>query len=962
MTGSLHSLGRAARFVAISGEPGIGKTRLLEELGRRAEERDAVVLIGRGAELERDLPFGVWIDALDDHADWLGPERLQRMLGDRVGELARVLPSVTAATPAAPLALQDERYRAHRAVRALLERLAAANPVIVLLDDLQWADDSSLELVAHLLRRPPHARLVMAVAYRSGGLPSPVLAAFEAAGRDGMVVDVALSPLTSDEADVLLGEELSPRVREELYRLSGGNPFYLEQLAQPAAAPGDGAAAAAPAGTEVPAAVAAALGQELAALSEPARRLAQGASVAGDPAGLELAAAAGELGDAELGAALDELVASRLIAPAAAPRRYRFRHPIVRRAAYESAGPGWRLGAHARAAAALEHMGGPLSARAHHLERCAAPGDEAAIAVLAQAGHAAAPSAPAEAARWYIAALGLLPAEDPGRRLELLVPLATALASTGRLEEALATLLDLLGLIPPELAELRARLVAGCAACENLLGRHGEAHARLERALAELPDQTGAAAAALEAELAADALYDSDFAALAERAQRARASADALGDPGLQALTAALDCFAHYGAGRIPAALEAAAAAAATLDALSDEQLAARLDAPYYLGFAEFLCDRFDAAIRHLRRGLEVSRATGQGQFVVPTMVGLAHALDVRGELDEALDTVSGAVEAGRLSGNRQVLAWALVGEAYVAAMTGDAGRAERAAQEGVELLGELAPSILTLAVHGLAANVFLEVGEVERCLAEAGAAGAPDFPAVEPGRAAWLLAVLARAELARGRLEEATEQAARARARVAGLELPLTEVSVAHAEALIALEGGDGTGAAARAETAAALADGRGRRGARGADALARGPRAGAGRRARRGAGAAQERRGGAGRVRRGAAAGRGGARAAPPGRAGGRASAPRRGRRGPLGAERARDRDRRPRRPGPDQPRDRRRAVRVGQDRRGSPAQRLRQARRHVARGGGGGRRPGTRRRGLTGRQAFRKPALGR
>ena len=196
------------------------------------------MLIGRGAELERDLPFGVWIDALDDHADWLGPERLQRMLGDRVGELARVLPSVTAATPAAPLALQDERYRAHRAVRALLERLAAANPVIVLLDDLQWADDSSLELVAHLLRRPPHARLVMAVAYRAGGLPSPVLAAFEAAGRDGMVVDVALSPLTSDEADVLLGEELSPRVREELYRLSGGNPFYLEQLAQPAAATG----------------------------------------------------------------------------------------------------------------------------------------------------------------------------------------------------------------------------------------------------------------------------------------------------------------------------------------------------------------------------------------------------------------------------------------------------------------------------------------------------------------------------------------------------------------------------------------------------------------------------------------------------------------------------------------------------------------------------------------------------
>ena len=806
VTASLHGLGRAARFVAVSGEPGIGKTRLLEELGARGEERGCVVLTGRGAELERVDPDAERVVALDDHAAGLGPERLQRMLGDRVAELARVLPAVSAQGAAAPPALQDERYRAHRAVRALLERLAAAAPVVVALDDLQWADDSSLELVAHLLRRPPRAQLVLAVTYRTGGLPAPVLAAFEAAGRDGMVVDVALAPLSSAEADALLGEGLSPRVREELYRLSGGNPFYLEQLATPAAQAGPEPPAAPAA--ELPAAVAAALGQELAALGAPARRLAQGAAVAGDPAELDIAAAAGQLAAAELGGALDELVASRLVGPAAAPRRYRFRHPIVRRAAYESAGAGWRLEAHARAAAALERAGGPLPARAHHLERCAAPGDEAAIAVLAQAGHAAAPSAPAEAARWYTAALGLLPAEEPGRRLELLVPLATALASTGRLEEALATLLDLLGLIPPELAELRARLVAGCAACENLLGRHGEAHARLQHALAELPDRTSAAAAALEAELAADALYDSDFAALTARAEQARASADALGDPGLRALTAALVCFAHYGAGRIPAAIAAHEDAAATLDGLTDEQLAARLDAPYFLGFAEFLCDRFDDAIRHLRRGLEVSRATGQGQFVVPTMVGLAHALDVRGEMEEALDTVSGAVEAGRLSGNRQVLAWALVGEAYVAAMTGDLARGGRAADEGVALLGELAPSILTLAVHGLAANVFLEVGEVERCLAEADAAGAPDFPAVEPGRAAWLLAVLARAELARGRPDAAAAQAARARARVAGLALPLTEVSVAHAEALVALERGDCPGAAARAEAAATVAD----------------------------------------------------------------------------------------------------------------------------------------------------------
>jgi DNA-binding NarL/FixJ family response regulator len=803
---ALQALGRDARYVALSGEPGIGKTRMLEELARRGEERGCVVLTGRGAELEQDLPFGVWVDALDDHVAWLGPERIERMLGDRVAELARVLPSVSAgdATPAP--ALQDERYRAHRAVRALLEQLASATPVLVLLDDLQWADDSSLELVAHLLRRPPRAPLLVACAFRSGGLAPAVLGAFEAAGRDGRVVDVPLVPLTADESDALLGAGLPARVRAELFGLSGGNPFYLQQLAR-GVAPDPATALPAPA-SGLPPAVAAALGQELAALSPPARLLAQGAAVAGDPAELGLAAAAADLGEPDLAGALDELVGRRLLSPGSLPRRYRFRHPIVRRAAYESGGEGWRLSAHRRAAGALERTGGALAARAHHLERCAEPGDDGAFAVLAQAGHAAAPTAPAEAARWYAAALRLLPGDDP-RRLEVLAPLATALASTGRLERALATLLDVLAMVPPELAELRARLVAACAACENLLGRHGAAHERLEHALAELPERTGPAVAMLEAELAADALYDSDFAALGTRAAQARATAGALGDPGLRVLTAALDCFAHYGLGRMPGAEAALDDAAATLDAMDDGQLAGRLEASYYLAFAELLCERFDDVIRHTERGVAVSRASGQGQFVVPMMVGLTHALETRGRLAEAKDTVEGAVEAGRLSGNRQVLSWALVGEGWVAAITGDLERAGRAAEEAVALLGELSDSILTLATHALASLVFLETGDVERCLAEGRRAGAPAFAAIEPGRAAWLLGVLARAELERGDPEAARAAIARARELLAGMSLPLMESTVVQAEALLALADGAPDRAAELAADGAALADG---------------------------------------------------------------------------------------------------------------------------------------------------------
>src|SRR5215210_6910718 len=212
---ALQGLGRDARYVAISGEPGIGKTRMLEELAREGEARGCTVLTGRGAELERDLPFGVWVDALDDHVAWLGPGRLERMLGDRVAELARVLPSVTATAAAA---LQDERYRAHRAVRALLEGLARATPLVVLLDDAQWADDSSLELVAHLLRRPPRAPLLVALAFRSGGLAVPVTGALEAAERDGLVADVPLAPLSADDAALLLGDTLPAPRRAALFR------------------------------------------------------------------------------------------------------------------------------------------------------------------------------------------------------------------------------------------------------------------------------------------------------------------------------------------------------------------------------------------------------------------------------------------------------------------------------------------------------------------------------------------------------------------------------------------------------------------------------------------------------------------------------------------------------------------------------------------------------------------------
>jgi predicted ATPase len=135
---------RQTSCLALNGGQGVGKSRLLTELAGAAARRGYLVFDGRATELERDMPFGVWVDALDDYVRSIGDDGLERLVGDRVVELARVLPSVRAAGRQQEPVLGDERFRAHRAVRFLLERLATQRPVVVVLDDLHWADDASL--------------------------------------------------------------------------------------------------------------------------------------------------------------------------------------------------------------------------------------------------------------------------------------------------------------------------------------------------------------------------------------------------------------------------------------------------------------------------------------------------------------------------------------------------------------------------------------------------------------------------------------------------------------------------------------------------------------------------------------------------------------------------------------------------------------------------------------------------
>jgi DNA-binding NarL/FixJ family response regulator len=241
---------------------------------------------------------------------------------------------------------------------------------------------------------------------------------------------------------------------------------------------------------------------------------------------------------------------------------------------------------------------------------------------------------------------------------------------------------------------------------------------------------------------------------------------------------------------------------------MGDDALVGRLDAPYYLGYAEYFCERYDDAIRHLQRAIAVSRACGQGQFLVPTMVGLAFALEVRGRLAEAIEMADSAVEAARLAGNRQLTGFALVAVAWVAAICGNLERTLRAGEEALASLDGLDESVLTRANRETVAAAFIAAGDPERGLRVAQLAGAPDFRHVDPGRRAWLYALLAQAELAVGRRAAAEDWLARGERTTLDLDLPLRAAEILHARALLLLADGRPHEAAETARNAIERAD----------------------------------------------------------------------------------------------------------------------------------------------------------
>ena len=767
------------RLLVLRGEAGIGKTRLLEVVREQATARRFSVLEGRATELESDVPLAPVVDALEPALRNLPRSALKALDAEQLRLLADVLPGIgdAPATAWAPIS-PAERWRLHRALRDLLDLLGGLKPVALLLDDVHWADPATLELLDHIVRRPPGRAHLVAVALRPGEAANRLAAARRSTGA-GVELDV--SPLDRSAADLLLTAVEEPAERDRLFRESGGNPLLLEELALGGAS------------GEVPDGVVAAVSAELRGLSPTACALLDGAAVGGDPFEFDLAAAVAGLERTEALGALDVLVEHAIVRRTDDPRRFAFRHPVIRTAVYAAMPTGTRLASHEAAARAL--AGAPLPVRARHLAQAAAPGDLEAATTLRAAAALVRPKAPAIAADWLLAARRA----DPGVGTEGLSMLAETLVEAGRPQAALELVDDAVAQADADDPEPQIRLAVAGSAVERLLGRHTAAKRRLQRALEQAPP-SGRIAARLMADLAIAAYQRGDYGELARWAEQASKAPEA--DRIVRAAASALLAVTLAFAGDRAASDDVLRGALSDFDAAGDDELVSLGELLIAVPWGVLAVERLSDGLAVGRRGAEVVRRGGNGPVALVLDIAVVLALGLLGRVTEAVEAADLAEQAARVIGNDQAVQWTLWMRAWALNEHGDLDAALAAAEESVALAERIDDSALVTISRTVLGSVLVSHGRFEE--------GRPLLAAydVDPAWICRWTPPLVEAEIALGDVDGAAAHAARASGLAAEIGLAGARAAAGRAAALVALARDDMNGAAELALRAATDAE----------------------------------------------------------------------------------------------------------------------------------------------------------
>lgn len=459
---------RRSWLVVVSGEAGIGKTRIAEQLGEKAEQSGVAVLWGRSLEERGGMPYWPWVQVLRALIRSSEDDTLRLEVGPGAADIATIVPELgqrLGVDPSAPLATAEQgRYRLFDSIAGFLQRTAERTPLLLVIDNLHWAGRPSLLLLEFLATALADSPVIIVGTYRGSEVSRhhPLFATLGALNRDARFVRHQLKGLSLAETrqylDCMFGRNHPSGVADAIYRETEGNPFFVTEVVRLLQVEGKltGRSDESPSGAQqqlvidIPEGIREVIGKRLNHLSEACNRALSRASVIGRQFDFELLRLLmGDLDEDMLVDAVEEAADAGVVEEdEQRGNRYRFSHALIRETLYDEISGARRIRWHARVGEALEHLlhgeaAGPwLPQLAYHFAEAARRGENArAVHYNRRAGEQAESQlAYEEAATFYRNALDLLELEDTrmdSDKCDLFLALARNMSKAGSVVETL---------------------------------------------------------------------------------------------------------------------------------------------------------------------------------------------------------------------------------------------------------------------------------------------------------------------------------------------------------------------------------------------------------------------------------------------------------------------------------------------------------------------------------------------